>query len=122
MLQHQSLAMSIVHVLLTGVSVLLVGKILPGVTVKSYGSAVLFAFIVGILDVIAWTFLAPLTVSFSVLTLGVGLFVINGLLFMIADAAVPGVQISGCLTAALASVGVTVINWVMRLFLDKWAP
>jgi putative membrane protein len=113
MQQHQSLAMSIVHLLLTGVSVLVVGKLLPGVRVKSYGSALLFALVVGVLNAIAWTFLAPLTVTFSVLTLGLGALVINGILFMIADAVVPGVQISGCFTAALASVGVTAVNWVI---------
>jgi putative membrane protein len=121
-MQQHSLTQSIIHLLLTGVSVLVVSKILPGVKVRSYGSAVLFAFIVGILNAIAWTFLAPLTWSFTVLTLGVGALVINGLLFLIADAAVPGVQISGCFTAALASVGVTLINWVMHFFLGKWAP
>jgi putative membrane protein len=119
---HHSLAQSIAHVLLTGVSVLIVSKLLPGVKVKSYGSAVLFALVVGILNAIAWTFLAPLTWSFTVLTLGLGALVINGVLFMIADAAVPGVQISGCLTAAFASLGVTAINWVMHFFLGKWAP
>jgi len=117
-----SLVVGIVHLLLTGVSVLIVGKLLPGVRVKSYGSAVFFAFVVGVLNAIAWTILAPLTITFSILTLGLGVLVINGLLFLIADKVVAGVEISGCVTAALASVGVTVINWLMHLFLGSWAP
>lgn len=121
-MQHSSLLQSIVHLLLTAVSVLLVSKILPGIRVKSYGSAVFFAFVVGILNAIAWTFLSPLTVTFSVLTLGLGALVINAILFMIADAVVSGVELSGFFTAMFASLGVTVINWVMHLFLGKWAP
>ena len=120
--QNSTLVSYILQILLTGVSVLIVGKLLPGVKVRSYGSAVLFAFIVSILDVIAWKFLGLLTLPFAVVTAGLGVFVINGILFMIADAAVPGVQISGCVTAVLASVGVTLINWVMHFFLGKWAP
>src|SRR3954464_7714794 len=96
------------HLLLPGLSVLLVGKLLPGITVKSYGSAVFFALVVGFFNAIAWKLLAPLTVTFAVLTLGVGVLVINGILFLLADKVVSGVKISGCVTAALASVGVTV--------------
>lgn len=121
-MHHSSLMVSIVHLLLTGVSVLIVGKLLPGVRVKSYGSAIFFAFVVGLLNAIAWTLLAPLTWTFSVLTLGLGALLINGALFMLADKVVPGVQIAGCLTAVLASLGVTVINWAMHLFVGKWAP
>jgi putative membrane protein len=121
-MQHSALAQFVVRLLLTGVSVLIVGKLLPGVRVKSYGSAVFFAFVVGILNAIAWTLLAPLTVTFSILTLGIGAIVINTVLFMIADAVVEGVAFAGFFTAMFASFGVTVINWVMGLFFGKWAP
>src|SRR5689334_9482510 len=118
-MSHSSLTVSIVHLLLTGVSVLIVGMLLPGVRVKSYGSALMFAFVVGLLNAIAWTLFAPLTITFSILTLGVGALVINGALFMIADKVVKGVEISGCLTAVLASIGVTMVNWAMHLFVGK---
>ena len=120
--QHSPFVVAIVHLLLTGLSVLLVGKLLPGVQVKSFTSAVAFAFVVGILNAVAWTLLAPLSLTFSVLTLGLGALVINGVLFLIADAVVPGVQISGCITAALASLGVTFFNWAMHFVFGHWAP
>jgi putative membrane protein len=121
-MEHTSLAQDIVRVLLTGVSVIIVSKLLPGMTVRSYGSALFFAFVVGVLNAIAWHFLAPLTVTFSVLTLGLGALVINAILFMIADAVVEGVELSGFFTAMFASLGVTLVNWVMHLFFGKWAP
>jgi putative membrane protein len=117
-----SLVLSIVHLLLTGVSVLIVAKLLPGITVKSYGSALAFAFVVGILNAIAWSVLAPLTIAFSVVTLGIGALVINGILFLIAGRVVKGVEISGCVTAAIASLGVTLVNAGMRHFLGQWGP
>lgn len=121
-MHYSPLVVAIVRLLLTGVSVLVVGKLLPGVRVKSFASAVAFAFVVGILNAIAWTFLAPLSITFSVLTLGFGALVINGVLFLLADAVVPGVEISGCFTAVLASLGVTFVNWAMHLVLGHWAP
>jgi len=103
----------VAHLLITGVSVLLVSRILPGVRVKSYGSAVAFALVVGVLNAIAWTLLAPLSWTISVLTLGIGALIINGALFLIADAVIAGVEISGLFTAVLASLGVTFFNWVL---------
>ena len=121
-MKHSSLVVAVVHLLLTGLRVLLVGKLLPGVRVKSFVSAVAFAFVVGILNAIAWTLLAPLSITFSVLTLGLGALVINGVLFLLADAVVPGIEISGCFTAVLASLGVTFFNWAMHLIVGHWAP
>ena len=113
---------ALAHWLLTGVSVLVVGAVLPGVKVKSYGAAVGFAIVAGVLNAIAWHFLAPLSFAFAILTLGIGALVINGLLFVIAGKIVPGVEISGCITAAIASLGVTFVNWLMRLVIGGWAP
>jgi putative membrane protein len=113
--------LTIAHLLLTGVRVFIVAKLMPGARVTSYGSAVFFAFVVAVLNAIAWHFLAPLTVTFSVLTLGLGVLVVNGILFLMAGR-VAGVEFSGCITAALASVGVTLINWGMHFVVGHWAP
>lgn len=103
----------LVRLLLTGLSVLVVGAILPGVKVKSYGSAVVFAFVVGILNAIAWYLLAPLTWTFAALTFGVGILVINAFVFWLGGRIVSGVSISGWFTALLGSIGVSVCNWVL---------
>jgi putative membrane protein len=112
-MHHSSLGLAIVHLLVTGLSVLLVAKVLPGIQVKSYGSAVVFAFVVGIFNAIAWYLLAPLTWTFALLTLGVGVLIVNGLVFLFAGNIV-GVKISGCTTAAIASVCVSILNWIFE--------
>lgn len=123
-MHNNSIAAFIVHLLVTGVSVMLVSRILSGVRVKSYGSAVAFALVVGVLNAIAWTLLAPLSWTISFLTLGIGALVINGALFLIADAVIAGVEIAGLGTAILASLGVTFFNWVLgfvvRIFLKGY--
>jgi putative membrane protein len=117
-MEHSSFTAAIIHLLVTALSVVLVAKILPGIQVKSYGSAVVFAFVVGIFNAIAWYLLAPLTWTFAVLTLGVGILIINGMVFLFAGNIV-GVKISGCTTAAIASVGVSILNWAIFLVLGK---
>src|SRR5262249_37555918 len=116
-----SLLLALAHLVLTGVSVYIVAHIMPGARVRSIWSAIFFAFVVAILNAIAWHFLAPLTLTFSVLTLGLGILVINGILFLMAGR-VAGVEFSGCISAAFASLGVTLINWGMHFILGRWAP
>jgi putative membrane protein len=108
------LTRSIVHLLVTAASVFVVAKVLPGMKVKSFGAAVAFAFVVALLNVFAWTFLAPFTLPFKYLTLGIGGFVINGIVFVVAGRIVGGVKISGCFMAAIASAVVTFVSHVIH--------
>jgi len=110
MLHEGTLIQALVHLLLTGVSVFLVAQVLPGIQARSLGAAIAFAFIAGILHALAWTVFAPLTLPFKWLTLGIGGFIVNGLVFVIAGRIVGGVRISGCFMAAIAAVCVTFVD------------
>jgi putative membrane protein len=113
MSQHHLIG-AIVHLLLTGLSVYIVAAIFPGIKARSFGSALWFAFIVGLLNAILWTVFWPIAMPFKVLTLGLGGLVLNGLVFMLAGRITGGVQVSGCITGALASIGVTFLNGVLH--------
>src|SRR5262245_23986948 len=95
----------VVHLLLSGVSVYVVAALMPGIKAKSFGSALAFAFVVGILNAVLWTVFAPVTIPFKYLTLGIGGLIVNGIIFLIAAKIVGGVRISGCFVAAIASLG-----------------
>jgi putative membrane protein len=105
-----SLMASLVHLLVTGVSVFLVAQLLPGIRARSLWASISFAFVAGILHALAWSVFAPLTLPFKWLTLGVGGFIVNGLVFLIAGRIVGGVKISGCFMAAIAAVCVTFVD------------
>lgn len=101
----------LVEFALSAVSVLIVSAVLPGMKVRSFIDAFLFAVVVAVLNVLAWhTFLAIFSVSFSVLTLGIGFFIVNGLIFLLAQKVVRGVEISGCFIASVAAVLVSLCN------------
>lgn len=120
-----SLVQSLAHLLLTGVSVLIVAAILPGMAVKSFRSAVAFAFVVGILNALAWHFvpIAWATWFVGLVTFGIGGLIVNGVLFLLAAKLVGGVRFSGCLTAALASLAVAAVNWAIHFIVPiGWAP
>jgi putative membrane protein len=104
----------LVHLLFTGVSVYVVAKVLPGIRAKSLGASLWFAFIVAVVNAAFWALFWPIALPFKLLTLGVGSWLINGLVFLIAGRIAGGVQVSGCLTGALASIGVTFLNGVLH--------
>jgi putative membrane protein len=114
-----SIVEPLVHVLISGLSVFIVAKLLPGISVKSFTSAVFFALVVGVFNAIAWHYLALLTIPFTIVTLGLGYLIVNGLLFLLAARVVKGVEISGCITAALASVGVSLVNGGLHLLFGR---
>ena len=117
-----ALALPIAHLLLTGISVLVVAAILPGINVKNYRSALLFAFVLALLNAIVWTLLAPLSWLFTLLTLGIGMPILNTLLFLLAGRVVPGMQVSGCITAGFGALGLSLVNAAMRLVLGPIGP
>lgn len=103
---------------LSAISVMIVSALLPGMRVRGFVDALLFALVTGFLNVLAWHSLAAVfSVVFSVVTFGVGIAIINGLIFLVAQKVVRGVEIDGCLVAAIASFLVSVVNSAIFNFL-----
>lgn len=103
----------LIHLLVTAVAVLIAARIVPGIRVKSFGSAVVFAFVLAVLNVILGKILIVLALPFVLLTLGLFLIVINGFLFWLADKVVEGVEIDGFGSAMLGSLVTSVLSWAM---------
>jgi putative membrane protein len=94
----------VLRMMVTAVAVLMTAFVVPGFRVKGFFSAFLFAIALAFLDALLWGFLAPVTWLFTILTLGVAFPLIHVFAFRFAAAAIPGVEVSGCFGAALASV------------------
>ena len=107
----------LIHLLVTAVAVLIAARVVPGIRVKSFGSAVVFAFVLAVLNVILGKVLIVLALPFVLLTLGLFLIVINGFLFWLADKVVEGVEIDGFGSAMLGSLVTSVLSWAMLYIL-----
>lgn len=108
------------HLVFSGVSVFIVAKVLPGVRVKSLGAALAFALVAALLNFAAFWLLAPL--GWSLPMRGLGGFVLNGLIFLIAAQIVGGVKVSGCIMAAIAAFCVTFVTHVLQRMLGQFVP
>jgi putative membrane protein len=71
----------------------ILAQILPGVHVRSYGTAILFAIVLGLLNVFLRPLLILLTFPLTFFTLGLFLFVINTMMVMLASSWIDGFKI-----------------------------
>lgn len=100
----------VVHLLVTGAAVLLVGKVMPGIRVDGYGAAVVFAALVALVNALAWSQLGVIRGVPQAVSSGLGSLALSTLVFYVVGRVAPGVQVSGCLTAGLGALAVSFVN------------
>jgi putative membrane protein len=104
----------IIHLLLSGVGLLIVANILPGIEVESFGSALIAAFVIGLVSATVGLILKIMLLPFILLSLGLVYFIINGLMLLLTSALVPGFRVSGLLTAVFGSILLTIVDYVLN--------
>ena len=107
--------------LLLAAGLLLVAYLYPGVTVTSFGAAMIAALVLGLLNTIVRPLLVLLTLPVTLLTLGLFLFVINALMFWAAAGVLDGFNVKGFTAALIGSLiyslcGMVIDAAVERLF------
>ena len=113
---------------LNAVAVLLTGKLVPGITVKSYGAAFLAALLLAVANAIVRPILIFLTLPITLLTLGLFILVLNAVIFMVALKAVKGVEVEGCLAGFLGWIVYSALSWLIQAVIltpeaqASWSP
>lgn len=100
--------------LIMSLAVFLVAKLLPGVHVKSFGTALGVAAVYGIFHALLFRLLAFFTLPLVVLSLGVFLLVINAFLLWLTDLLIEDFKIDGPLWTLLASLLISVVGGLLR--------
>ena len=103
--------------LIMTVSVMVTAYVIPGVTVRSFMSALWVALLLGIVNMLLRPFLILKTLPINILTLGLFTFVINGLIILLVSSVVKGFQVSGFWIAVLFSIVLSIVNYVMNFFI-----
>ena len=109
----------IVRWLLLAAALLLVAHLYPGVTVKSFGSAMIAAFVLGLLNTLLRPILVLLTLPVTIVTLGLFLFVINALMFWAAAGVLDGFHVRGFLAALIGSLIYSLLGVVIESALES---
>src|SRR5829696_1896647 len=102
---------------ITAAALMLLSALLPGVEVTSFGAALVAATLIGLFNALVWPLLIRLALPFTVLTLGVGVLVLNGVVILAVAAISQGLVVAGLLSGILVVVGLTVINTLVTSLL-----
>ncbi|WP_299699940.1 phage holin family protein [uncultured Pontibacter sp.] len=103
----------IIKILLTGVAALLAAYILPGVQIAGFGSALILAVVLALLNAVVRPILVILTIPVTILTLGLFLLVINALIILLADSLIGGFDVDGFIWALVFSLVLSLIEAIL---------
>jgi len=101
-----------------GISYLL-PQLLSGIHVDSFKAAVLFALLLGILNVLVKPIFIILTLPATILTLGLFLLVINAVLVMLSAKFISGFHVDGFWWALLFSICLSLITSFLHSVIDN---
>lgn len=81
--------------LLNAVSLLVVAYVLPGISLTSFGAALIAALVLGLLNTLVKPVLILLTLPITIVTLGLFLLILNALMFWLAGSILKGFSVNG---------------------------
>lgn len=89
------------------------------ISVDSWVAAVLFAVVLGLLNALVRPILLLVTCPFTLITLGLFVFVVNAVVFWLAARIVPGIAVHGFLGALVGSLMVTLCTSIADRYLEQ---
>ncbi len=105
----------ILYFLLMAATMLAMSKVLPGFQVNGWGPAIIASLVLAVLNTIVKPILFVLTLPFTILTLGLFLLVLNGIVLWLTDRLVPGFDIPGGFgTTIIASLILSLMGMVWK--------
>lgn len=102
---------------INALALFLVAYLLPGVHVAGFGAALIAAIVLGLVNSVIRPILVVLTIPVTIVTLGLFLFVINGLMFWMVGSILNGFQVDGFWWAMLGAIIYSVISTIMSSIL-----
>ena len=107
---------TLIHFIVSALAILVTAYILPGVHVDGIVAALVLAVVLGVINTILRPILVFLTLPLTIVTLGLFILVINGLLVMLASYIVPGFTVASFWWALLFGIGLAIVSWVLERF------
>ncbi len=98
-------------------AMVIAGSVIPGIKIQSIGMGVIAAGIFGIVNAVIRPIVLILTLPINLLTLGLFTLVINAAMLKLVADVVPGFSIESFQAAFLGALLISIISWVMNIFI-----
>lgn len=109
----------LLHWVITAAIILMISNIMPGIQIASFGTAMIAAVIMGLVNFFIRPLLSILTLPLNFLTLGLFSFVINALMFALVAWLVPGFEVNNFMSALGGSILMAIMTSVLGMFLPE---
>ena len=97
--------------LINALALLALPYLVPSIQVNGFATALVAALVLGLVNTLIRPVLVILTLPATILTLGLFIFVINGLLFWLVASFLEGFRVAGFWSAVLGAIVYALISW-----------
>ncbi|PKO44546.1 MAG: hypothetical protein CVU29_09720 [Betaproteobacteria bacterium HGW-Betaproteobacteria-22] len=106
--------------LLNAVALLATAYLLPGIHVAGFTAALVASLVIGLVNMLIRPVLVLLTLPITILTLGLFILVINGVLFYAVGHWLEGFEVQTLTAGVIGALGYSLLSWLLAaLLLDK---
>lgn len=110
----------IIKLLITAIVAYFLPRLINGVHVVDFTSAIIFAIVLGLLNLIVKPVLSLLSLPITIITLGLFSLVINALITLLAAHFTEGINIDGFWSAFIFSIALSIITSILEsIFISK---
>ena len=105
--------------LINALALIAVAYLMPGVAVSSFGAALVAALVLGLINAVVRPVLVLLTLPVTLLTLGLFIFVLNGLLFWMVGTWLEGFEVAGFWSGVFGAILFSLVSWALSALVLK---
>ena len=110
---------TLLHWLANALALLALPYIFTTIKVDSFTTALIVALVLGLINTLIRPLVVLLTLPVTILTLGLFIFVINGLLFWAVGSFMPGFHVEGFWPGVFGAIVYSLISWLLSALIPK---
>jgi putative membrane protein len=99
---------------LNALAILIAARMVPGLELSGTGAALAAGALLGLVNVAVRPVILLLTLPFTLVTLGLFIFVVNAICLWLTSLLVPGFSIAGFWPALIGALVVSVVSWILN--------
>ena len=103
--------------LINAVALMATAYLLPGVTVSDFTTALIASLVLGLANAVILPIMILLTLPATLLTLGLFIFVLNGILFWLVGSFIQGFVVSGFWPGVFGAIAYSIVSWLLSALL-----
>ena len=105
--------------LINALALIAVAYLMPGIAVSSFGAALVAALVLGLVNAFVRPVLVLLTLPVTILTLGLFIFILNGLLFWMVGTWIDGFVVDGFWAGFFGAILFSIVSWALASLVLK---